>query len=45
MKALQDKCVANKGVIYWFCKCQEIENKEREQTDGHNCQAKGGDPS
>ena len=31
MKALQDRCVANEGVIRRFCKHQEIENKERDQ--------------
>ena len=31
MNALQDRCVANKGVIRWFCKRQEIENKEQAQ--------------
>lgn len=31
MRALQDRCVANKGVICWFHKRQEIENKERDQ--------------
>ena len=31
MRALQDRCVANEGVIRQFHKCQEIENKERDQ--------------
>nr|POE54867.1 hypothetical protein CFP56_42037 [Quercus suber] len=31
MKALQDRYVANEGVIRWFRKSQEIENKERAQ--------------
>lgn len=31
MKVLQDRCVANEGVICWFCKHQEIENKEQDQ--------------
>lgn len=31
MKALQDKCIANEGVIYQFRKHQEIQNKEQEQ--------------
>lgn len=31
MKALQDRCVANEGVIWRFHKRQEIENKERNQ--------------
>ncbi|KAL0004549.1 hypothetical protein SO802_012110 [Lithocarpus litseifolius] len=31
MKALQDRCVANEGVIWRFHKRQEIENKERDQ--------------
>ena len=31
MKALQDRCLANKGVIRRFRKRQEIENKERAQ--------------
>jgi len=31
MKALQDRCVANKEVIQWFRKRQEIENNERDQ--------------
>ena len=30
MKAFQDRCVANKGVIWRFCKRQEIKNKERD---------------
>lgn len=28
MKALQDRCVANEGVFWWFRKHQEIQNKE-----------------
>lgn len=31
MRVLQDRCMANKGVICRFHKCQEIENKERDQ--------------
>ena len=31
IRALQDRRVANEKVIYWFRKCQEIENKERDQ--------------
>lgn len=31
IRALQDWCVANEGVICRFRKCQEIENKERDQ--------------
>lgn len=31
MRALQDNCVANEGVIRQFRKCQEIENKEKDQ--------------
>lgn len=31
MKALQDRCVANEGVIHRFRKCQKIENKEKDQ--------------
>lgn len=31
MKALQDKCIANEGVICQFRKHQEIQNKEQEQ--------------
>ena len=31
MKALQDKCIANEGVICQYCKCQEIKNKEQDQ--------------
>ena len=31
IKALQDRCVANEGVIQWFRKRQEIENNERDQ--------------
>ena len=31
MKALQDKCVAWEGVIHWYRKCQDIENKEHDQ--------------
>ena len=30
MKAFQDRCVANKGVIWRFRKRQEIKNKERD---------------
>ena len=30
MRALQDKCVSNEGVIRRFCECQEIENKEKD---------------
>lgn len=31
MKVLQDRCIANEGVICWFRKHQEIENKEWDQ--------------
>lgn len=31
MRALQDRCVANEGVLYQFWKRKEIENKERDQ--------------
>lgn len=31
MKALQDRCITNEGVICWYFKHQEIENKERDQ--------------
>ena len=31
MRAFQDRCVANKGLIPRFHKCQEIENKEKDQ--------------
>lgn len=31
MKVLQDRCVAQEGVICWYRKHQEIENKERDQ--------------
>ena len=31
MRALQDRCIANEGVIRQYRKRQEIENKERDQ--------------
>ena len=31
MKVLQDRCVAQEGVICWYRKHQEIENKEQDQ--------------
>ena len=31
IRAFQDKYVANELVIRRFCKCQEIENKKRDQ--------------
>ena len=31
MRTLQDRCIANEGVIRQYRKRQEIENKERDQ--------------